>query len=140
MHSCWFYSHKNLPLKHSSQKKTNFLLLYLYFLNAFSMHLTHSNFESKALISFWNTFLKVSLKALTSFYSTCCKNTLMPASHYEIYTDTSTYIIWNLIAQSRTCYKKFPAPPFRKISSLESPWNTNVTFNWIWGVTSMLTK
>lgn len=34
----------------------------------------------------------------------------MPVSQYEIYIDTSTYIIWNLIAESRTHYQKFLQP------------------------------
>lgn len=114
-------------LKHSSQRKTNSLLLYLYFLNASSMHLMHINFDSKALISFQNASFKVSLKALTSFYSIFCKNTSTPVSQSEIHPDTSACIAWNLIAESRTCYQKFPAAPSRKISTLESSWNAKIT-------------
>jgi len=64
----------------------------------------------------------------------------MPVSQYEIYTDASTYIVCNLIAESRMWCQMFPAPRLRKTSCSEYSWNTNVTSNWMWGVTPMLTK
>lgn len=104
-------------------KRPLVLLLYLHFFNACSMHFIHINFDSKVLISFQNTWFKFSLKVLTSFYSICYKITLMLLSQYEIYTDTDTYTVCNIIAESRMWYQMFSAPPYRKRSCSESSRN-----------------